>query len=123
MLAAKGAPKETQDLVGWLLAQGRASDMAWVPACALVAAGAVNFELGRFEAVRELLRDLVSQRIIDSTELKQSPRRRRKLLLLLAPGLAGDRSPLRRHPYPRPWPSAAIPASMQSETSVYGLHT
>ena len=31
--------------------------------------------------------------------------------------------PLRCHSYPRPWSSAVIPASMQSETSVYGLHT
>ena len=63
MLAAKGELEEAQGLIGWLSDQARSTDMSWVRAYWLVAAVVANFELGRFEAVRELLRELADQRI------------------------------------------------------------
>jgi len=63
MLAARGAPEEAHGLIGWLADQARSTDMSWVRAYSLVAAAVVDFELGRFEPVRESLRELADERI------------------------------------------------------------
>jgi len=68
MLAAKGQPEEAIEAVEWLLEQGRAAEMSWLAAYALVAAAAVRFGLGQPEAVRELLGELATHDVIDYTE-------------------------------------------------------
>ena len=74
MLAAKGHAEEAIETVEWLLGQGRAAEMPWLAAYALVAAAAVRNELGQPEAVRELLGELATHDIIDYTEFVRPSR-------------------------------------------------
>jgi hypothetical protein len=65
VLAARGEPEEANKSLGWLLERGAASEAAWVPARALLAAIIVDSELGRSQTVCQLLRDLRQHNISD----------------------------------------------------------